>query len=103
MRTRIFFPIVSSEIDRAPAAARTQKNGPRPGVGQRAVWAVLFNLPTERTAGRRRHLHSRSLLNEQRVIGGPSDRLAGQHLHHMDMPDMLTLENGREYRQGLQR
>lgn len=82
MRTRIFFPIVSPEIDRAPAAARTQKNGPRPGVGQRAVWAVLFNLPTERTAGRCRHSHSRSLLNGQRVIGGPGDRLAGQHLHH---------------------
>lgn len=31
------------------------------------------------------------------------DVLPGQHLHHMDMPDMLTLENGREYRQGLQR
>ena len=31
------------------------------------------------------------------------DVLPGQHLHHMDMPDMLTFENGREYRQGLQR
>lgn len=31
------------------------------------------------------------------------DVLPGQHLRHMDMPDMLTLENGREYRQGLQR
>ena len=31
------------------------------------------------------------------------DALPGQHLHHMDMPDMLTLENGWEYRQGLQR
>lgn len=31
------------------------------------------------------------------------DVLPGQHRHHMDMPDMLTLENGREYRQGLQR